>query len=240
LEILTHKIELMKKNRQTILPDAERFSSTAHGWRMGIRLFLGFMPAIVLFSGLLLSEGCKKDAEETAVVPLTEAEKTDLLVLREEEKLARDVYIYAFTEYGITVFNNISESEQRHMDKVLTLLNTYGIPDPASTAVGVFNNPSLQALYNTLTAKVDSSSMDALTVGATIEDLDIEDIEVFMGHTVKADILSVYENLQCGSRNHMRSFYAQILENGGSYTPQFISIEYFTEIINSGNEKCGN
>jgi len=161
-------------------------------------------------------------------------------VLREEEKLARDVYLYAYDKYGLNIFTNIAQSEQRHMDRVLTILTTYNIDDPASTERGVFNNSTLQNLYNILTAKVDSSMLDALIVGATIEDLDIKDIEEFKTRTTKNDILDMYDNLTCGSRNHLRSYYSQILANGGTYTPQYISQDEFEAIINSSKEQCGS
>ena len=181
---------------------------------------------------------CNSDTTEP--VPLTEEEKADLLVLREEEKLARDVYLYIYSKYGIIIFQNISNSEQRHMDKVLALLNKYGVPDPASGTEGIFNNQTLQDLYDQLTSKADESESDALNVGATIEDLDIKDIEDFMDRTEKSDVLAAYENLQCGSRNHLRSFYAEIGLLQGTYTPQYISQAEFDSIISTANEACGN
>ncbi len=188
-------------------------------------------------SFLLLS--CNKDDENTETATLSDTEKADLLQLREEEKLARDVYYYAYDKYGISVFTNISNSEQAHMDAVLAILNTYRLTDPASSMVGVFNNTTLQSLYNDLVAKVDLSEMDALEVGATIEDLDIYDIEEFIAKTDKTDILVMYESLMCGSRNHMRSFYSQITAGSGTYSPQYITQEVFNSIINSSKETCG-
>jgi hypothetical protein len=169
---------------------------------------------------------------------LTEQEKEDLLILREEEKLARDVYLYSYEKYGLNVFNNIGRSEQMHMDEVLDILEAYGIDDPAHADTGVFNNTDLQALYNTLTAQSDQSLLDALLVGATIEDLDIADIADFEDNTTKEDLLDMYGKLKCGSRNHMRSFYNQISGMGGTYTPQYITQALFDDIINSAKEAC--
>ncbi len=178
------------------------------------------------------------DNSNNAVVSLTQDEKDLLLHLREEEKLARDVYFYAFRKYGQQIFSNISNSEQTHMDQILGLINKYGLVDPAKEE-GTFTNEGLQTLYDQLTAKADLSLNDALIVGATIEDLDIQDIEEFRPFTSKADILAVLDNLQCGSRNHLRSYYSQITSNGGTYTRQFISQNMFDAIINSQHEKCG-
>ncbi len=170
---------------------------------------------------------------------LTDIEKRNLKVLREEEKLARDVYRYAYKKYRLPIFNNISKSEQWHMDKVLDLLINYNLEDPVTPQEGVFNNEELQKLYNDLTAKVDISLLDALNVGATIEDLDIYDIMEFKKETSRPDILDTYKKLECGSRNHLRSFYLQINRYKQDYTPQYIPISYFNEIIHSGKERCG-
>lgn len=170
---------------------------------------------------------------------LTQQEIDDLLFLREEEKLARDVYLYSFDKYGAAIFGNISKSEQKHMDQVLILLNAYQLTDPASIERGVFTNQTLQNLYNDLIAQSDISLKDALAVGATIEDLDINDIEENIDRTVKEDILIVYNNLKCGSRNHLRNYTNQLEIINVNYVPQYISLEEYNEIINSSNEKCG-
>ena len=72
-------------------------------------------------------------------VDLTDSEKYWLTYMREEEKLARDVYIFLYDKWGSQIFNNISVSEQTHMDAIKTLLDRYGIPDPvADKGPGVF------------------------------------------------------------------------------------------------------
>ncbi|MER3329049.1 MAG: DUF2202 domain-containing protein, partial [Candidatus Kapaibacterium sp.] len=82
--------------------------------------------------------------------------------------------------------------------------------------------------------------VEALKVGALIEDLDIFDIENIMKETSVSSIIIVYNNLTCGSRNHLRSFTSELKANGGDYDNQYISDEYYDEIISSDNEKCGN
>jgi len=194
----------------------------------------------VLALGLI---SCSESDDDITAPPsetLTQEEKSDLVTLREEEKLARDVYLYSFDKHGLQISSNIAQSEQTHMDRVLTILEAYGIPDPASPERGVFNDSTLQNLYSVLTAKADSSVLDALLVGATVEDLDIRDIEEFKTRTNKADILAMYDNLTCGSRNHLRGYYSQLVDNGGTYEPQFISKEEFDTIINSNRERCGS
>jgi len=148
--------------------------------------------------------------------------------------------LYAYNKHQAIIFNNISQSEQTHMNSVLNLMNKYGIPDSASTEIGVFNNPDLQTLYNSLTKQADISLIEALKAGATIEDLDINDIDNFTVNTTKPDLLNVYGNLNCGSKNHIRAFTSQLEINGATYVPQFISLEEYNVILNSPSGGCGN
>jgi len=138
---------------------------------------------------------------------LTEDEKAGLLQMREEEKLARDVYIKMYALYGKRIFSNIIESEQRHMDAVKGLLDRYDLADPATgNDVGVFTDPHIQDLYNELYAKGTLSLKDALEVGVIIEKMDIADLEKLLAETTKRDITRVYENLLAGSYNHLAAF----------------------------------
>lgn len=196
-------------------------------------VFVAFVTAIMLSNSSYVSY-------DKALVPLSQAEIKDLNFLREEEKLARDVYLYSYDKYQLMIFDNISQSEQRHMNSVLNLLNKYGIPDSASAEIGVFNNPDLQKLYNSLTKQADISSVEALKAGATIEDLDINDIDDFTANTTKPDLLNVYENLNCGSKNHIRAFTRWLENNEVTYAPQYISVEEYTIILSSSNGGCGN
>ena len=198
----------------------------------------------LLFVALLLAAGsmisCNKtDDVPDPVVTLTADEISNLEFMREEEKLARDVYLHFNDIYDLKIFKNISNSEQTHMDKVLELLEKYDIADPASTEMGVFNNANIQTLYNTLSEQGEQSLIDALTVGATIEDVDIRDLNLSIDATDKTDLIGVYEMLKCGSSNHMRGFTSQLTANGGDYTPQYISQELYDEILAGEHEHCG-
>jgi hypothetical protein len=168
---------------------------------------------------------------------LSTDEINSLEFLREEEKLARDVYITMYSKWGAKIFNNISNSEQTHMDAVLQLLNKYNITDPVgSNPVGVFQNTALQNLYNQLVDEGKISLLAAYKVGATIEDLDIFDLSTALTKIDNQDITLVYEMLTKGSRNHLRSFYKNILSIGGTYSPQYITQLEFDAIINGSME----
>lgn len=169
---------------------------------------------------------------------LTVAESDGLLRMREEEKLARDVYMTLGAKWGVRIFTNIASSEQTHADAMKVLLERYAIPDPVTNdSIGVFKSPVMQQLYDDLIAKGNMSLTDALIVGATVEDLDIRDLDVLMKETTKEDILVTYRNLQKGSRNHLRAFTKNLAMNGVAYTPQYITSEAYNSIISSSQER---
>lgn len=138
---------------------------------------------------------------------ITPEEEAGLTHMREEEKLARDVYQYLYQMWTLPVFSNIAASEQTHMNAIKTLLDRYRIADPAAgNGAGVFTNPDLQALYDQLIFQGSQSSAAALQVGVAIEKLDITDLQEQLTLTSKLDITTVYQNLLNGSQNHLRAF----------------------------------
>lgn len=167
------------------------------------------------------------------MVGLTEEEKNDLLFMREEEKLARDVYLTLFEKWGAPVFANIATSEQQHMDAMLILLKTYNLPDPAATTVvGEFVNVELQALYDALIRRGSQSLLEALKVGGIIEETDIEDINAAIETSRLDKIDSVYENLLEGSYNHLRAFAKEIASlTGRPYVAQVVSQDIVDAIL---------
>jgi len=197
-----------------------------------------------VLAALLLALSVPVFAAKTAVstaVTLSTDEAADLTFMREEEKLARDTYLVMNDTWKLTVFANIASSEQTHMDAILKLLKKYGLPDPAArTLIGEFTNPELQALYDALVAKGSRSSLEALLVGGIIEETDMEDIQAAIERSQKADIDKVYENLLCGSRNHLRAFAASIQEmTGSSYAAQVLEQSAVDAILANPMEKCG-
>jgi hypothetical protein len=169
---------------------------------------------------------------------LSEDEKNSLILMREEEKLARDVYLTLNTKWNTNVFSNISSSEQTHMDAILMLLKKYNITDPVgNNGIGVFTNATLQGLYTRLVEQGNVSLLAAFKTGATIEDLDIFDLKTALTKIDNQDIKLVYDNLTRGSRNHMRAFNRNIINNGGTYAPQYITQAEFDAIINSDMER---
>jgi len=198
-----------------------------------------FIAAILM--GLGLSSCDKKDvatADLTTVenIKNNDATTTDLdglIYMREEEKLARDVYIYLYELYNIPIFDNISNSENHHTNQILGLINFFGLTDPALPGNGTFSNPELQALYDELIELGNDSLMAALFVGTTIEEVDIIDLENYIEITTSDTIKMVYESLLCGSGHHLKAFVAHLAFRGVEYIPQMLTQEQFDEIMNN-------
>ena len=168
---------------------------------------------------------------------ISDKERNGLVFMREEEKLARDVYSVLYDKWGVQIFANIAQSEQTHTEAVRTLLTKYNIADPViDDTVGVFVQSDLQQLYIDLVTRGSVSLEEALTVGALIEELDIADLQKQIADNDNDDIQLVYENLLRGSRNHLRSFISQLTSRGKTYTPQYITQSEFDAIIASTQE----
>jgi hypothetical protein len=148
---------------------------------------------------------CRLDPSMPAT-ELSEAQTNSLIFMLEEEKLARDVYITMYKKYKIRVFNNISRSEQKHMDAVKTLLDRRSIDYSIDEdSIGVFKNEDLQKLYNTLVDRGNQSIKDALQVGYDIEVIDIQDLEELV-EGMPEDVTFVFGNLTRASYNHKDAF----------------------------------
>lgn len=173
--------------------------------------------------------GGKKAQQQVQSLNATDA--VYLTFMREEEKLARDVYFVMSDKWNVQIFSNISVSEQRHMDAVLNLLNKYGLPDPILDE-GEFVNEELQSLYDQLVVAGSVSLLDALKVGALIEEVDIEDLRDAIAETTNSDLVRVYTNLLNASYSHLRAFSGQIVViTGESYQAQHLSQSVVDSIL---------
>jgi len=180
--------------------------------------------------------GFSRILNQYPIEPLSRAERTALTHMAEEEKLARDVYITLGNKWKLRVFLNIQKAEQQHMNMVDMLLRRYGMRIN-NLPVGEFHDKKVQRLYDNLVAMGSKSRIDALKVGATIEDLDIYDLERYMAEADNKDILFVFKNLTKGSRNHMRAFMRILKRYGGNYDAQYISQSELDSIISSNIER---
>ena len=193
--------------------------------------------ALGVFTLISLSAQPLEEQQNVEESPLVSQEILDdtaegILYMREEEKLARDVYLTLYDYWGFRTFIQIAQSEQKHMDSVGALIVGQGLEDPIiGSEVGEFKNPMLAELYTTLVQQGMQSPADAYLVGAIIEDLDIFDLENFLALTDDAAEQLVYSNLLRGSENHMRSFLKQLNRYGQNYETRYISDERLALIV---------
>jgi hypothetical protein len=179
-------------------------------------------------------------SQTPVTTPLSTVEAADLIFMRQEEKLARDVYLQLGDLWNIATFDNIAASEQRHMDTMLGLLQTYRLPDPVvGFTIGEFLDPALQQLHDDLLALGDASAIGALQVGGLIEEVDMRDIVAAIERSQHTDIDNAYLNLLCGSRNHLRAFAGQIeLRTGLPYQAQLLPQVEVDAILVTDQERC--
>lgn len=172
------------------------------------------MIATLLLSQLPCAWGTAMDDDiefPAVAARIDRREAEGLIRMREEEKLARDIYLALYARWGKRVFSNIIQSEQRHMDAIKRLLDRYQLQDPAAGKdVGVFESDEIQKLYDDLAAEGSSSLESAFKVGVAVEKLDIQDLSLLLGKTDHADIRTVYKNLLSASRRHLKAFNFQI------------------------------
>jgi hypothetical protein len=161
---------------------------------------------------------------------LSETEIEMLAFMREEEKMARDVYISLYDAWQIRVFQNISRAEQQHMDQVKFLMDSYGLSDPVQEPVGVFTNSDIQNLYDSLVKRGKTSQIEALRVGGLVEEVDIKDLQQALAATNNPALETVYTNLMKGSYNHLNAFVRQIESLGETYKAQYL-LQYEVDYI---------
>jgi hypothetical protein len=193
---------------------------------------IGLVSSPVMAKGPQGGRGGQASANISQPTPVLSVEETEtLLWMREEEKLARDVYLALYARWNDSVLQRIASSEQRHFDALGDKIDQYGLVDPTLPGNGEFADAELQALYDDLVTTGLESATDALIVGATIEDLDIRDLQEAIETTDEAALKTVYGNLLEGSKNHLRAFVGRLRNLGVEYTPQYIDELLFDSII---------
>lgn len=177
--------------------------------------------------------------------PLTDIEVAHVLYMRQEEKLARDVYI-TFDEVWLgEVFATIAVSEQRHMDAMGRIIAIQELIDPITDdTVGAFakvegQDTDFGVLFAELTADGAESYVAALQTGAYLEELDILDLQLCLLDIEDEYLAQVFGNLLGGSSNHLRAFVTALQAAGETYTPHLMDQDQYEAIVGSPVERGG-
>ncbi len=170
----------------------------------------------------------------------TQVSDTDienLLFMRQEEKLAGDVYHALFEKWELAPFSNIEESELFHQSEVSGQLARLGVEDKADElAPGEFSIPKLQDLYHQLVERGTQSVEEAYRVGALIEEIDIDDLRKRRCGVPEIDAL--YELLELGSYNHLRAFIINLAYMELPYKVQVLTPQEVVDILQAGGGGC--
>lgn len=128
------------------------------------------------------------------------------------------------------------------MATLKSAMDRYGLDDSSDPeVVGVYADPTLNDLYETLMKRgmMDTTYMEALRVGALIEEVDIADLDEAIARTDNPDLQTIYANLQRGSRNHLRAFVAEIERQGVNYEAQALEQDTVNAIVDAPMERGG-
>ena len=226
----------------TTMPHSNpRTSGSVTMW--GLVLFMALALVILAIDHWTAPSPVANGPAVIAMVPvvgqsnLSDHEVAHMQYMREEEKLAHDVYLHFANIWGRPIFGKIAQAEQRHTDAVRTLLTAYGVADPSlHKGDGEFVDPTLSGLYRDLIKKGELSLTDALMVGGLIEEVDIADLEKATASTRRPDIIRVYTTIHRGSRNHLRSFARNLAQSGVGYAPQKLPAAEVQGILTSPME----
>ncbi len=214
-------------------------------------LLLGAVALVAVISFAAVAVGATSDdststassavAIDASASSLTDVEVEGIMFMREEEKLAYDVYTTFAEMYGQPIFSNIASAETQHMAAVLGLIEAYDLDDPVDDSpIGVFANEDLQDLYDGLIADGSVNLAAALEVGAVIEEVDILDLERFLDDTTNPDIVQVYDNLLRGSESHLRAFVSQLEAAGTDRAPVLMDQRAYDEVLASQMQRGGS
>jgi len=168
---------------------------------------------------------------------LTSDEQSFLFSLREDERVARDLYASFYDLYQQDYFNRVSHAESSHMKAVENLLSFYAVDYPDSLTAGVFADEDDQNLYNVLLSKGGDSLVIALSSAAYLEEMNVSDYSQLMPNISNENISLVVSHLLKGSRNHLRLFTRLLAKEGITYEPVVLDSVSYNEIIQTPIEK---
>jgi len=196
---------------------------------LGLSLFLFILPTF-----LHAQETSDLDVAVGSDAELTYLEKEGLYYLREQTKLVRDLFHTFYNMYGTKVYTRIARKEQRHFDRIGLLLEKYQLEDPVvDKSVGIYENPIFEELFHELSTSGSENNLNALYVGAYLEEIVILDLKNALLDTEARDIRRVYEKLLNDAKKQLRLFVRNIekQEVDVLYQPQNMTEEDLAEIL---------
>lgn len=160
--------------------------------------------------------------------------KATLAVMREQQKLSRDVYDTLHQKWELRIFEEIAGAEENHMEAVKGLLDQFALEDPVGKTgdkPGKFLHPALQQLYDSLLISGGAHLEGALRAGAYIEEKDIFDLQRAIQTTGDADLKALYKYIMMASERHLLTFTRHLKKLGVIYKPTLLSAHEYERLV---------
>lgn len=170
---------------------------------------------------------------------LAEADTLALAEARVDEMVATDVMLQFYQNYNYQIFETMRNIEHWQANLLTLKINYYDLQDPLGSehTPGVFEDENAQVLYNTLIEEGSADGMAAVKVALKIQESSIFGYNNLMMNIESDHLYCSFLNLNRVSRNNIRTLYGVLQESWNEeYTPEYISQEYFDEIINTEYE----
>lgn len=165
---------------------------------------------------------CPAQTGSTVPIVLGDTARAALKFQLEEERMAGELYLALGKKHAVRPFRNIPLAEARHRELMENLAVRAGLPAPAATATGRYETVALQARYDALLARGQTSLIEALKVGALVEEQDIADLRALAATTDHPDLLAAIGALERGSQHHLNAFVRNLRARGIDYEAQVL------------------
>jgi hypothetical protein len=165
---------------------------------------------------------------------VTPVNKATLAVMREQQKLARDVYDSMHKVWGLALFEEIGSAEAAHMEAVKSLLDQFVVADPVAATgdtPGKFVHRRFQQLYDSLVVLGTASPEGAFRVGAFVEEMDIVDLQRAVQATSSSDLKAIYKYMVVGSERHLLAFSRRLKRLGVIYQPVLLRAWEYERLV---------
>jgi hypothetical protein len=179
--------------------------------------------------------GLRSELRRLPVRDPSPEEEAGVLYIWESVKASRDLNSNFSTLWQSTVFEEATAADQVNMDAAALLLARYNLPLPPSAGnPGTFESEPLLDLYARFTVEGGESMQAALQASATLQELNILDLQSQMAATDKDEMLAVYGHLLEASARQLWSLVRAIERFGGSpYEPSYLTALGFEEVLGS-------
>ncbi len=160
-----------------------------------------------------------------------------IVFIHEEEKLAFLLCNAFYRIWQTEIFSTLRDSEKSHIGAMEVLGDKYSLELHADLKAAELKHTELQALFDSLLAEGQPSVENALEATAALEELSVIELRVQSQRTAELnDFNLTYSKLLKASRNHLRLIVNQLLQQGISYSPRYLTQREFNDIIDSGIE----